>query len=619
MTKSALRKQAGVEGKVKKSSPQQPSKKRKVKDVIPDESDDMEYDDYEHDASGIDDYAHGVVDERDAEFFINKIAIGASFPYTLNMAEILEIAGESNLNFACVPLFHPRLRRDIFGISEKRTSPKTRSEFALDYNDWASFVIGYLSAWIDLDSQAEKVRINAEAALIEEYSYANHLGLQFVFMPMPSWNCMNFARCLAQLCKTFPPTAPQLLVRIPWSFATAHGTESIDGWGLWDRIRHYIDHQPKVHVCLELPADLSSVHLEGEKLQRWAGEPLKAISIHTSVFSISKSGNKIILSKHNKQILSWFFQFEVHIILQGNPVEDFSMQDYVDCLEKLNVKGIDNEGPYPPTLYEQFTHPYRDSLRGPLDPLHDNLDSDTYRIMEQDPVKYEKYEEALESAMKDIHERNVKDGFINQKVKVAVVGPGRGPLIAASLRASKRSGVHIDLFAVEKNPNAVNTLRNRFLNQAVTIIQGDMRSILKKDDSLIKPFTLDIIVSELLGSWGDNEASPECLDCVQDALKPDGVMIPQRYCSYLAPLSSSKLWTSARDMVLPSDPRSGLDCPYVVCFHACHVIGKSKPVFEVIIMNFFFNSITTYLIPSFIYFYSLIIQIPIVHMVSTLV
>lgn len=34
----------------------------------------------------------------------------------------------------------------------------------------------------------------------------------------------------------------------------------------------------------------------------------------------------------------------------------------------------------------------------------------------------------------------------------------------------------------------------------------------------------DIMVSELLGSWGDNELSPECLDIAQETcLKPDGV------------------------------------------------------------------------------------------------
>lgn len=43
----------------------------------------------------------------------------------------------------------------------------------------------------------------------------------------------------------------------------------------------------------------------------------------------------------------------------------------------------------------------------------------------------------------------------------------------------------------------------------------------------------DLIVSELLGSFGDNELSPECLDGVTDILRPTTVSIPSSYTSYL--------------------------------------------------------------------------------------
>jgi hypothetical protein len=52
--------------------------------------------------------------------------------------------------------------------------------------------------------------------------------------------------------------------------------------------------------------------------------------------------------------------------------------------------------------------------------------------------------------------------------------------------------------------------------------------------------------SELLGSFGDNELSPECLDGAQRFLKPDGVSIPQAYTSYLQPITSHKLWNDVR-------------------------------------------------------------------------
>jgi len=78
------------------------------------------------------------------------------------------------------------------------------------------------------------------------------------------------------------------------------------------------------------------------------------------------------------------------------------------------------------------------------------------------------------------------------------------------------------VFAVEKNPNAVVTLRGRCAREAgwseVTVIPGDMRE-------WQSPIEADLLVSELLGSWGDNELSPECLDGAQRYLKPGGTVL----------------------------------------------------------------------------------------------
>ena len=46
----------------------------------------------------------------------------------------------------------------------------------------------------------------------------------------------------------------------------------------------------------------------------------------------------------------------------------------------------------------------------------------------------------------------------------------------------------------------------------VTVVSGDMRQ-------WKAPELADIIVSELLGSFGDNELSPECLDGAQRFIK----------------------------------------------------------------------------------------------------
>lgn len=153
-----------------------------------------------------------------------------------------------------------------------------------------------------------------------------------------------------------------------------------------------------------------------------------------------------------------------------------------------------------------------------------------------------------------------------------VVGAGRGPLVRASLQAATRAEREIRVYAVEKNPNAVVTLRNLVRSEGwenVQVVATDMRV-------WSAPEKADILVSELLGSFGDNELSPECLDGAQKFLKEDtGISIPYAYTSYLAPISSSKLWNevhSYKDL-------KHMETAYVVKLHNFCQLAKAQPCF----------------------------------------
>jgi len=126
------------------------------------------------------------------------------------------------------------------------------------------------------------------------------------------------------------------------------------------------------------------------------------------------------------------------------------------------------------------------------------------------------------------------------------------------------------VFAVEKNPNAVVTLLSRCRRdpgwEVVTVVSCDMRA-------WDAPSHADIIVSELLGSWGDNELSPECLDGAQRYLKPGGISIPVDYTSYVAPLSSSKLWNEVRNF----RDLAHFETPYVVKVHNAFEMAPTQP------------------------------------------
>ena len=45
---------------------------------------------------------------------------------------------------------------------------------------------------------------------------------------------------------------------------------------------------------------------------------------------------------------------------------------------------------------QQFARGYEDYLQCPLQPLMDNLESQTYEVFEKDPVKYSEYQAAIQ-------------------------------------------------------------------------------------------------------------------------------------------------------------------------------------------------------------------------------
>lgn len=118
----------------------------------------------------------------------------------------------------------------------------------------------------------------------------------------------------------------------------------------------------------------------------------------------------------------------------------------------------------------------------------------------------------------------------------------------------------------------------------MTIISSDMRDLKLTEKA-------DIIVSELLGSFGDNELSPECLDGAQNHLKPDGISIPCKSTSFLNPVMSPKLHNAVQDLrgyyhrTKPTTYENQAESSYVVYFRNVFHISKPKPVFTFVHPN----------------------------------
>ena len=72
----------------------------------------------------------------------------------------------------------------------------------------------------------------------------------------------------------------------------------------------------------------------------------------------------------------------------------------------------------------------------------------------------------------------------------------------------------------------------------------------------------DVLVSELLGSFGDNELSPECLDGAQRFLAPGGVSVPAAYTSQLQPIAASRAWADVKASAPAARPAQAPTLPH---------------------------------------------------------
>lgn len=215
---------------------------------------------------------------------------------------------------------------------------------------------------------------------------------------------------------------------------------------------------------------------------------------------------------------------------------------------------------------------FEDLLRFPLQPLHDNLDSSTYETFERDPAKYVAYQKAIERALFDMVP--VAGG---RTIVLIIVGAGRGPLIRAAVNASKNTGRKLKILVVEKNPNAIVTLSSlikvMWKREDITLISKDMRNVELKEKG-------DILVSELLGSLGDNELSPECLDGAQRLLKPSGISIPCNSVAYIRPVMTNQNYSSIRDLKNTERPKkmyeSSAEVNWLAYLSSVYYIDKPK-------------------------------------------
>ena len=169
------------------------------------------------------------------------------------------------------------------------------------------------------------------------------------------------------------------------------GTRELSPWARWNRLRQLCEHSPALFAALELGGDLPP----DCEVARWDGESVKVLLVPTSIFVSNKKGFPVLTKRH-QAVIRRFARFNVQLLVTGRPRHPSGRTVYQQYLRHVHaaVGAMTEE--------EEVEQPYLDYLQAPLQPLMDNLESQTYETFEKDPVKYEQYRKAVVLALLDI-------------------------------------------------------------------------------------------------------------------------------------------------------------------------------------------------------------------------
>ena len=222
--------------------------------------------------------AKGGGDDLHGDILVNDLIIGLDDNYFMDINKAIEQSSMINVNFFCLPLFHPRFRRDLL-TSGYLKGPITRSDRVISNSSWISHVVGKISKSIDVDNVNARIQENSEAILFQEASYAQHLGLQSIIIPAPlTEECQNYARCVLEILNS---SCQSVLLQL-----------KVHQWPIWHRFRCYTGFHCNLYVCLDIAAENEESKAMWEdtcttlqrSLQKWYCEPVKAVRLTTACF-----------------------------------------------------------------------------------------------------------------------------------------------------------------------------------------------------------------------------------------------------------------------------------------------------------------------------------------------
>jgi len=495
-----------------------------------------------------------------------KLVVGLHFPQiSPDASELLQSARDDGYDFVTTAL----------PSSQKA---KVRSDVtALTGRWWRTSVVGIV--------QGESFSGVFFDKLTKQIEWAIHMGIPAVILPLsPSGGISEYARVIMSFGMEAQASNLQIWIRTRLS---------VSSLGNYEILHQLCDGLSNIGMVLEIEpmstmnSAAATVGTQMILIHKAIGMQLKAVTLPAKIFLTNKKGYPTLAKSH--QVLLTEIMKRVgrtlRVLVEGPSMHDevhsageTKCMSYLQYIRHFRTRDVITAAL--DTEESTLETPYLDSLQRPLQPLKDHLEFSMYETFEKDPVKYAKYQEAVYLALKSMNLSTDSPKVIT----IAVAGAGRGPLVMRSIQAFRQLQIEsqnltLKVYALEKNPSAIVYLESMTQNNllwqgVVTVIDTDVRKLTRDH---LHGNEIDIIVSELLGSFGDNELSPECLDplLASECCKSTTISIPMQYSAFVAPISSCRLHTEAAQQAQvphegaqPLGIQRAMETSYVVRTHS---------------------------------------------------
>jgi protein arginine N-methyltransferase 5 len=439
-----------------------------------------------------------------------------------------------------------------------------------------TYSIGLISSWIELDNDDIAINEFSFQVFYNEISYANYLGIKTFMLnpPRDIDNIQIFSSNIAKILDLFPSIHISISLPICQDIneSSLEFLDIYSTWDTWNSIRITCNYHQNLSVSLGAP----KFNIPSAILDRWLLEPIRFYLISSSKF-IPNAKNYPVLHKFNQLIIWKLLQFKSlelpTIILHGVDKINLLNQSSSSLIEfdEITKKStylsyiqylisISKNTNFLPYLYSFTLNALGYSnislnqlsstliLQSPIEPIAENLENYMYKVFEQDTFKYKQYERAIIKALIDL-KKNWSD---DSKPHIFFLGPGRGPLIDKffdALNFLSLSSNDFLITALEKNQNVMIYLNQKNINSwnsQVNLLNMDSRNY-KYSNYQLNNQKINMVISELIGSFGCNELMPECIDSIStsDLCDENCIFIPQNLNCYIAPVYCPKYWKLA--------------------------------------------------------------------------